>query len=208
MLKAMSLIRKISRYIEKRRRRAYEWRLVIEPDHIFLGIPRCYSGFNHRKDLGRLDAKAIAHFKEYWQHTYMYVQSGFEFDTLTNLFEESAMVSKGARFYECPDMTLLKDFLSGRRAYETAIFILDEKPDNWRNIIVRLIKIMDEIDEGHDINEYMDELKHCLFASYTIDLDLMIRKIDLPEDTIISILKDVAAEEGLELIVEHRQRHR
>lgn len=67
-----------------------------------------------------------------------------------------------------------------------------------------LYGITQKLENGTSPDELKNELMTCRCLGYSVDEDLVISKIDLSEDAVVSIIAQIAREEGLELLVRNQ----
>jgi hypothetical protein len=106
-------------------------------------------------------------------------------------------------FPDCQDKNVWETILSmmALSGNSRCIFILDNKPQHWGDVIIRLHQIVQLLEKGHQISEFETELTHCHCLCGSSDEDLVILKIDLKENIVLSVLGDIGKEERLELVV-------
>jgi hypothetical protein len=107
---------------------------------------------------------------------------------------------------DCQDQRVWEAFFEVGTNWDggRTIFLLDYKPRNWREIITHLFEIFQKLYKtpGGRFPGVQRELTRCHLWCFSVDADLLIAKVDLPESTVLSILERVASEEGLELVID------
>ena len=104
---------------------------------------------------------------------------------------------------DCEEQFVLEDILSGcaHGLFGRCIFILDNKPENWKETIERLFEITEKLVDGQPAAEFESELSSCHLLCFSADEELAIAKVDLPESTVFSIIEDIARENDLNLVI-------
>ncbi|MBI4332748.1 MAG: hypothetical protein HY673_15870 [Chloroflexi bacterium] len=109
-------------------------------------------------------------------------------------------------FPDCQDKELWAAFLgsAGLVPLARCLFIVDRDPADWRAAMSRLFEIAQGIAQGKSATEYEADMSVCHCLCYSLDEDLVIAKVALPERTVLSVLEGAAREEGLELVVRRK----
>jgi len=125
-----------------------------------------------------------------------------EIATATDRKDESLFL-----FPDCQDRFVWEGVfkVGPTRDLDRTVFVLDHKPPNAKEFIERLFDITRKISFRNWEASFYDDLSTCHCLCYSIDADLVIGKIDLPESKILSILKNIAAKEDLSLVVRREE---
>jgi hypothetical protein len=160
-----------------------------------------------------MQVKILSRFQEHWNDTYTYIR----FRTVTPLlfhytnifkqgtFEELDTEEKDDHVYlfpDCQEKHVWEIILSaiGLLAFTRTFFMLDQRPSNWQEVINRLFQSTLALANDNYASEFENDLSNCRCICYSINEDLILEKVDLPENIMLTILEDVAREEGLEIV--------
>ena len=189
-----------------------EWEISITKRFMVLSHPTRYRPIELWDRWGKMQANILSMFNQQWDnaHTYFWVQT-YVPNSLTDVliegkYENVTSTNKDEQIFlfpDCRDQNSWETILSimALGGLSRCIFILNNKPKNWGDIIIRLHQITQQISIGHSLSEFEKELEicHCLCGSS--DEDLVIYKIDLEENAVLSILENIAKKEELELVI-------
>jgi hypothetical protein len=169
----------------------------------------------------KMQARIFSRIQQHWpeSHTYIRLYTYYIPDYLiTKLkkgqFEKSDTKEKHTHLFlipDCQDPSVWEAFFEigtnddGGRT----IFSLDYRPRNWREIIARLFEIFVKLYKtpGGRFPGFERALSRCHLWCFSVDADLVIGKVDLPESTVLSILESVASEESLKLVIDRKSRN-
>jgi hypothetical protein len=161
----------------------------------------------------RILAKTLSQINDNWQNSHTYIRLNTycisnEIEQILKpfQFEKTATVAKNEYIYLISDCS---DQLVWEKIFETGVvidcgrtfFILNEIPLCWLDSIDSLYNIAKSLSQGHKAKEYEKELSHCLCLCYSIDENLVIGKVNLSENIILTNLENLAKAEGLKLVL-------
>ena len=207
----------MNNYIARRREVQHEkeriWKISMGRD-IWLIVPLGLRRQGNWDTWGKIQATALSRFQKHWLNSPVYIRfhahsswRGASRFTVFQIEKVGTTKEKEQIFMipDCDDQSVWEDILSGyaHGAFARAIFVLDHKPDNWQETITRLFEITVKLSGGQPAADF-DELSDCRCLCYSMDEDLVIAKVDLPESNVISILEDIARENDLELVIERK----
>ncbi len=192
-------------------REEQEWKVSVNGE-AWLHIPNRLAHPEQWATWGKIQARILSRFQEHWPHTHTYIRfhtylpEHFKDILKPGQFETAVTTGKDYVFLfpDCQDEYVWETILgsAGLIPYARTIFILDQKPPNWQEIIADLFDIAQSPSSGHLQNESRLSICHCL--CYSMDEDLVIARVDLPESTVLSILEDTARKEDLQLVLHRR----
>ena len=193
-------------------RRINRWEIRITNNFILLRHTVRYRPIELWDKWGKMQAKVLSSFHQHWNyaHTYFWVQTYIP-ESLSNVlidgkYEMMTSINKDEQIFifpDCQDKNAWETILSMMTlsGNSRCIFILDNKPQHWGDVIIRLHQITQLLEKGHQICEFETELTQCHCLCGSSDEDLVISKIDLKENIVLSVLGDIVKEEGLELVI-------
>jgi hypothetical protein len=195
-------------------RREQEWR-VSTNGGIWLHIPTPLTHPERWEIWGEIQAGILRRFQQCWQDTHIYIRfhtylpEHFGDILRPGQFESVGTANKEDYIFlfpDCQDEYVWTTILgsAGLVPFARTIFVLDNNPSNWQEVIASLFGIAQKLSAGHPLDKFQSELSICRCLCYSMDEDLVIAKVDLPESTAISILKDTAREKNLELVLDNR----
>jgi len=198
---------------EEKRRKEQEWRVQITNNY-WLCHPTRYRPLDKWEKWGEMQSMVLSHIIHriktpsiFWRfHTFL----PEVYKDIINLCEYETIQEdkkKGHVFVlrNCWNQNVWKQILSslGLVTKARCIFILDYNPVDWLNTVNDLFKITQKIETGHSTLEFESELSSCRCLCYSNDEDLIIAKVDIKEEDILSILQDVAREFSLNLVIQN-----
>jgi hypothetical protein len=204
----------IAQQREARHKEERRWKVSMNGD-IWLSMPLGLFRQGQRDKWGKILATAISRFQKHWPDTHIYIRflahrSWIGTDILNpTLCERVGTTKEKDQIFllpDCKDHSVCEDALagSGYGAFGRSIFVLDHKPANWKETITRLFEIAVKLSGGQPAADFESELSTCRCLCYSMDDDLVIEKVDLPENIVISILEDIARENDLDLVIERK----
>ncbi len=160
---------------------------------------------------GRMQARMISEFRRCWGDARVYIRLetpiGDHFVDILRPCEYAMVTDRGNytifTLRECDDECLWTSILASAPLVPRAksVFILDRSPADWQSTVARLFDATQSLEKGPPNDRIAEELEMCHCVCLSMDWDLLIAKIDLPDATVLSILGDVARDEGLELVL-------
>ena len=198
---------------EEKQSRENEWKVTIDLSYFWLTHPTKYWPNEFWDKWAKMQVKILYEIQKIIPstHTYLRFSTFFpkQYTDIIELCQAETLTTKkrGGKillFLDCQDQNVWEKILFGDSFTPAAksIFMLENKPSNWQEAITELFNIVEKLNDGHSINEYKNQLSKCHCLCYVLDSDLVIAKVDLPENVLLSILEDVARNEGLELTIE------
>jgi hypothetical protein len=189
-----------------------KWQLIVLADgYLLLRSPKQYLDVDSWHKWGEIQVKVISSFQKYFEgnHLFMYyipivperIRQLIKVGMQGEYDEIIAKRKSGETIYLLPDVQnrkLIEILLES--VAEGCIVILDQKPPNWKE----LLAILFEISKSNKAALKIKEMSVCRCLCYFKDRDLVIEKIDLPENTVFTILEHIAKEEGLKLVVNRK----
>jgi hypothetical protein len=191
-----------------------KWRVSIYASNIWLSRPLRYSNPEKWDTWGKIQAQVLSRFRQRWPESHIYIRlytcipEYFTDVLIPGHFEKIAEVRKNHIFIlpDCQDQHVLETIFTpaGHDPFARTIFVLDQKPANWKETITRLFEIAVKLSDRQPAANFEGELSTCRLLCYSMDEDLVIAKVDLPENIVISILEDIARENDLDLVIERK----
>ena len=174
-----------------------------EPHGIFIGIQDWVRW-------GKMQTKILSCFSQQWPETHVYlwyrtlVPDWIVDHVEAMYFEHVEGSGKDEHIFifpDCPNQHLQETILSFCPDYHfsKAVFVLDYKPENWKEAVTGLLTVAKELSRGRSVEDFKAELSHCHCLCYSEDNDLVIAKVDLPENIVKSILENVFREYNFDL---------
>jgi hypothetical protein len=90
---------------------------------------------------------------------------------------------------------------SGHVPFSKTLFLVEGDLQNWQKELINLFEITKKLSKGHQVSEFQEQLSFCRCICYTMDNDLVIAKLDLPESQLFSFLQSQSQKEGLDLVI-------
>jgi hypothetical protein len=197
------------RTIRRKNEREAPWEVTLTPRYIILPHPERYRPIKLWDKWGKMQANLLSSFNQQWEetHIYFWIQT-YVPESISNIlvpgkFETMTSVNKDEKIFlfpDCQDQNVWTTILSmmALGGLSRCIFVLKNKPRNWGDIVAHLRQIIQKLEAGRSLSEFQSELTmcHCLCGSG--DEDLVIYKIDLEEDIVLSVIENIAKQEDLE----------
>lgn len=190
-----------------RRRGDTGW-FVLLGKNIFVSVPPGLPGDKKWETWGRIQVKLLTYFQKYWPDSHIYIRfnafpPGYFEDKLKLCAHEKITTRREEVFLlpDCqyiPAMELIFSVM-GMVPFTRCVYILNQKPENWKEVMERLFEATRKIAKKQPVTGYERELSMCHLLGYSSNQDLVIAKIDLPEKEIVSTFQLVAREERIEL---------
>jgi hypothetical protein len=203
----------IKRYKDNREAKKRRWHIIIS-HVIWITFPNRMFLNNEWKKWSKLQRIILSRLTQNWPEAYTCIRfidfpQGYFSKLLKNCQYESLSSSNPKEnillFADCKDDSTLDIIYqaTGMNPFTRCIFVLDKKPEKLQDTISHYFNLAQEISRGHKAANFADELKECHFLGYSMDNDLVIGKIDLPENIVTSILQDIATAESLEAVIKN-----
>jgi len=204
----------INRQREGIQQKDREWEAWIGKETWWLCMPHRAFRQEQWDSWGKMQASVLRHFRQHWQNTHVYIRfrSHLTWDpkaVLTANFEKISTTEQGEQIFifpDCEEQSALEIILASYadEPLTRTIFLLDHKPEDWRQVVSRLFEIAVNLSSGQSAAEFESDLSICRCLCYSMDEELVIPKVDLTESDVLSILEHTAREEYLDLVL-HRQ---
>jgi hypothetical protein len=161
---------------------------------------------------GELQVKILHAFMSHWQHTDVYIRfqthipDFIEPYLMSCKYEKYATRSEHESLFlipECTDTRVWERIFASVGAVHLSrmLVVVDSTPKDWHNTVASLFGITQKLSDRYSPNEFIEDLSICKCLCYSIDNDLNIGKIDLPDNIIFAILENIALEYDLQLLV-------
>ena len=201
-------------------RRENKWIINISSPYIWLTHPQRYRPVEVWEKWADMQMRVLHRIHQQWPdiHTYIRLHTYYSkiytdilelvaYETITP-HHKSKKDEKIILIPDCQDPRIWKAVLTyaALNPLDRCIYMIERNPSNWQEVINSLYEITRNLSEGHDFVAYKDELAACHCLCYSVDEDLVIGKVDLPETNILSIFRDIAKEEGLDLVFERKHK--
>ena len=197
-------------------RREKQWNINTDSRAFWLTHPQRYRLVELWGKWADMQTRVLAQIQQHWPEVHTYIRlhtywSDIYTDILEPVAYETIIPIKKSKKNEqiilipdCQDHRIWKTVLTNAalNPLDRCMFMLEHNPLNWQEVVNRLYEISYNLLDGEQFSAYKDELALCHCICYSVDEDLVFGKVDLPETTVLSILGNVAEEEGLELNVE------
>ncbi len=189
---------------EERKRKEKQWIVDLEWPSIYLYHPLRYRPVELWNKWGDMQVRVLSRIQQYWPETHSYIR----LHIYSSLYEHYASILESIPYEitspprkakdeqiilvpDCQDKCVWKCILTyaGLIPFTRSIFMLDDNPTNWQEVMTRLFEIAEKISDGYPVAEYSQELAMCRCLCYSMDEDLVINKVDLSETTIWFFLK-------------------
>jgi hypothetical protein len=204
----------ITKHNEEKQRRERTWKITLT-DKYLLWRPNRYNPIELWYKWAELQTKILTELQVNFPDTYVYIRfSTFLPEHYKDIMESvqvekissSDKKEKVVLIPDCQDQSVWKRLLEGAGlvSYTRCFFMLKDKPPNWKEIISSLYEIITKLDEGHSFAEYESTLSVCPCLCFSLDEDLVIGKVDLPEFKLLDMLNVLAQEDGLEIDIERK----
>jgi hypothetical protein len=212
----ITMIHRFKQYLvnrkEERIRREKTWKITLT-DNYCIRRPNRYDPRERWYKWADIQVKIFSMLKANFPETHVYIRfTTFLPEHYKDIIEpkyiEKIAVKKNDEtvilFPDCEDLNVWKRLLQGAGLvpYARCFFLLKGKPANWKDVVMSLYVEISKTEPGNSLNENKSILSDCPCLCYSVDEDLVIGKIDLPESTVLDILKNLAVEDGLALDVE------
>jgi len=204
----------ITKRNEEKQRRERTWRITLT-DKYQLWRPNRYNPIESWYKWAELQTKILTKLQVNFPDTHVYIRfSTFLPEHYEDIIESeqvekilsSDKKEKVVLIPDCQDQSVWKRLLEGAGlvSYARCFFMLKDKPLNWKEIISSLYENITKLDEGHSFAEYESTLSVCPCLCFSLDEDLVIGKVDLPEFKLLEMLNVLAQEDGLEIDIERK----
>jgi hypothetical protein len=201
--------------IREKRHRDEKLLKVTLKEYYWIHHPRCYRNLESWVKWGELQTKILAKLHSCFTDTHVYIRFSTYLPEHYSDIIQSENVEKNITkigketiilFADCQNQKIWRELLSssGLEPLAHCFFLLKEKPDNWQKIVNDIYEILLNFDKGHSLTKFQSELSSYSCLCFSEDEDLVIGKVDLPEQEILGILKELAFEDGLELEIERK----
>lgn len=188
---------------------------VVLKEYYWIHHPRCYRNIELWPKWGELQTKILGKLHLFLPDTHVYIRfSTYLPEHYTDILQSEnvkKIITKNGKetiilFPDCQDQLIWRELLSssGLEPFAHCFFILKDKPVNWQEIVNDIYEILLKFDKGHSLSEFQSELSNHPCLCFSEDEDLVIGKVDLPEQEVLSIIQELALEDGLELEVERK----
>ncbi len=191
------------------------WNIYINED-ILLWIP---DSLKESGKWSQMLARMLVQINRNWLNSHVYIRLNTYTDDTKELervlgqyqYRKICVSNKNENVFIIPDCS---DEHILEAIFETGVvidcgrsfFILSYLPVDWVGTVSQLFNISQNLSQDHKVSEYQKELSGCLCLCYSVDENLVIGKVDLSRDRILSITRDIARDEGLRLIIHQEVR--
>ena len=197
---------------KNKKRQTNIWEIVIEDSTVWITHPEKYFISGSWYKWAKTQAKVLKEIQNKLPDTHIYVRLYTRFpekykEIITSCQAEVIGIKnkkeKILLFPDCQNQNVLEKLVFGD-SYPHAsksIYMIENQYPDWTEVITDLFKIVKKLNEGHSINEFSAQLTKCRCLSYISDSDLVIEKVDIPQNMLLDILKKISNEEGLDLTI-------
>lgn len=202
----------IKDYFDKRRLskelREKEWHVMRMGDRAyFLAIPRRYDRDESFDTWINMETEIYSRIQRHWPDSHTYIRLltyHVPYRIITGLADRIPTADEREYLYiipDCQDKTVWTSFFS-TSAFDTGrmIFTVDTQPLVYGDVVQRMVGVVQNSYHGKSIVEFTNELSSCRCLAYSIDSDLVLAKVDLADNDIVSVLCSLAEEYNLELV--------
>jgi hypothetical protein len=163
---------------------------------------------------GTIQMSILSEIKKHWPESHTYIRfnafpPGYFTDKLQGCQYE---VTRGKKdeiilLPDCEAPSALRTVFSvlGLIPFTRCVYILKDQPANWKEVMERLFEATQKIAKKQPVPEYEADLSRCHLLAYSIDQDLYIARIDIPQSEIEQLLEKVAHQEKLDLSIRMRK---
>jgi hypothetical protein len=162
---------------------------------------------------GTVQIRILSELKKRWPESHTYVRfNAFPPDYFTDKFRgcpHEVIKNKREEIFllpDCEDPSALRTVFSvlGLIPFTRCVFVLKDQPANWQEVMGRLFEATQKIARKQSVPEYEPELSRCHLLAYSVEQDLVIARVDIPESELENILESIAREEKLDLSIRRR----
>ncbi len=163
---------------------------------------------------GTIQLQILDHLKRRWPESHTYIRfnafpPGYFADKFQGCQQEVIRNKREEIFLlpDCEAPSVLRTVFSvlGLIPFTRCIFLLKDQPANWQEVMGRLFEATQKIARKQSVPEYEAELSRCHFLAYSLNQDLVVVRIDMPQSELEEILEKVAREEKLDLAIRRRR---